>query len=127
MNFITTIIRKRRTSQLLTIEVSVNDAKEMFNIMNNISVEEIELFGKILFERYNADFMLNLSKVSYMENGAMLLELGVALNNLYVPNVADQIIEILLGHLSYVRPDSDEQSSIDFEEMEQKNYLDDYR
>lgn len=127
MNFITTIIRKRRTSQLLTIEVSVNDAKEMFNIMNNISVEEIELFGKILFERYNADFMLNLSKVSYMENGAMLLELGVALNNLYVPNVADQIIEILLGHLSYVRPDSDDQSSIDFEEMEQKNYLDDYR
>lgn len=127
MNFITTIIRKRRTSQLLTIEVSVNDAKEMFNIMNNISVEEIEPFGKILFERYNADFMLNLSKVYYMENGAMLLELGVALNNLYVPNVADQIIEILLGHLSYVRPDSDEQSSIDFEEMEQKNYLDDYR
>lgn len=127
MNFITTIIRKRRTSQLLTIEVSVNDAKEMFNIMNNISVEEIELFGKILFERYNADFMLNLSKVYYMENGAMLLELGVALNNLYVPNVADQIIEILLGHLSYVRPDSDEQSSIDFEEMEQENYLDDYR
>ena len=51
MKFTTTIIKARRTYQLLTVNVLVETAKDMFNLMSNINSEEIESFIYTVYER----------------------------------------------------------------------------
>lgn len=123
MKFTTTIIKARRTYQLLTVNVNVETAKEMFNLMNNLSSDGIELFIYTMYERYKVNLRVDLIRIHYNADNSMNLELCVGLDDLYVPNVDKEIIELLLfGHLSYIQPDSNESVLI----READDYLEDY-
>ena len=123
MKFTTTIIKARRTYQVLTVNVTVETAKDMFNLMCNINSEEIESFIYTVYERYKVNLQVDIIGTQYNADDSMILQLCVRLDNLHVPNVDEEIIELLLfGHLSYIQPDSDELALI----REEDDYLEDY-
>ena len=122
MKFTTTIIKARRTYQLLTVNVNVETAKDMFNLMSNINSEEIESFIYTVYERYKVNLRVDISSTHYNADDSMDLVLCVGLNDLHVPNVDEEIIELLFGHLSYIQPDSNESALI----REEDDYLEDY-
>lgn len=122
MKFTTTIIKARRTYQLLTVNVTVETAKDMFNLMSNINREEIESFIYTVYERYKVNLQVDIIETHYNADDSMILKLCVRLDNLHVPNVDEEIIELLFGHLSYIQPDSIEWALI----REEDDYLEDY-
>jgi hypothetical protein len=122
MKFTTTIIKARRTYQLLTVNVLVETAKDMFNLMSNINSEEIESFIYTVYERYKVNLRVDLDRVEYNTDDSVTLMICVGLDNLYVPNVDEEIIELLLGHLSYIQPCAIELAL----DREADDYLEDY-
>ena len=122
MKFTTTIIKARRTYQLLTVNVYVETAKDMFNLMSNINSEEIESFIYTVYERYKVNLRVDLDRIHYNADDSMTLVICVGLDNLYAPNVDEEIIELLFGHLSYTQPDSNELAL----DREADDYLEDY-